>query len=189
MRVVAGKCRSLPLKAVPGKGTRPTTDRIKETLFNIIQSAIPDAMVLDLFAGSGALGIEALSRGAAFAWFVDSDRKAVEIVQQNLAFTKLTPDADVLHMQAVDAIRILSGKGLHLDIVFLDPPYGRDLEKEALIEFHKASCTDKDTLFIVEAAIDTSFSWLEEEGYSCIKEKQYKTNKHLFIKQSSGEKL
>ena len=95
MRVVAGKCRSLPLKAVPGKTARPTTDRIKETLFNIIQAYIPGARVLDLFAGSGALGIEALSRGAASAVFVDADRKAVETIRDNLRFTKLTSCAEV----------------------------------------------------------------------------------------------
>ena len=187
MRVIAGSARRLKLVAPYGLDTRPTQDIIKETLFNIIQSYIPDANVLDLFSGSGALGIEALSRGAAHAWFVDSERKAADTIQQNLAFTKLTADSDIMHMQAADAIRILSGKKIHIDLVFLDPPYGRELEKDALIAFRSASCTDADTLFVVEAASDTSFSWLEEEGYSCIKEKIYKTNKHLFIKQLSGE--
>ena len=182
MRVIAGKCRSLPLKAVPGKNTRPTTDRIKETLFNIIQTRVEGAKILDLFAGSGALGIEALSRGAAYVWFSDSDRKAADIVRENLAFTKLEDSAEVLHMYSTDAIRYLSGKGEILDIVFLDPPYDKDLEKEALHAFRSSGCIDADTLFVIEAAIGTSFSWLEEEGYTCVKEKNYKTNKHLFVR-------
>ncbi|MBQ7581421.1 MAG: RsmD family RNA methyltransferase, partial [Lachnospiraceae bacterium] len=94
MRVIAGKCRSLLLKSVPGNTTRPTTDRIKETLFNILQSDIPGALFLDLFAGSGAIGIEALSRGAAHAWFVDHDPKAVRVIRDNLKFTRLEEDAD-----------------------------------------------------------------------------------------------
>ena len=189
MRVVAGKCRSLPLKAVPGKTARPTTDRIKETLFNIIQAYIPGARVLDLFAGSGALGIEALSRGAASAVFVDADRKAVETIRDNLRFTKLTSCAEVLHMQAEDAARLFSEKKKTFDVVFLDPPYGKDLEREALSAFAQGSCTHAETLFIVEASAGTSFSWLEEEGFYCAKEKIYKTNKHLFIYRHSGEPI
>ena len=78
MRVIAGKCRSLPLKTVPGRQTRPTTDRIKETLFNMLQPYLPDARFLDLFAGSGAIGIEALSRGAASVAFVDRSARSLQ---------------------------------------------------------------------------------------------------------------
>ena len=89
MRVIAGKARRLPLKTVPGQNTRPTTDRIKETLFNMIQDELYGIRFLDLFAGSGAIGIEALSRGAARAVFVEDDRRAVSCIQENLAFTRL----------------------------------------------------------------------------------------------------
>ena len=187
MRVIAGKCRSMPLKSVPGNSTRPTTDRIKETLFNVIQTYVPGACVLDLFSGSGALGIEALSRGARHAWFVDSDRRAIQIIKENLAFTKLSQDADVLHMQAADAIRELSRTGAVMDVVFLDPPYGCGLEREAMAVFRENRCTDESTMYIIESAAETSFSWLEEEGFWCVKEKIYKTNKHLFIKERAGE--
>ena len=96
MRVIAGKCRSLPLKTVPGRQTRPTTDRIKETLFNMLSNDIPRCRFLDVFSGSGAIGIEALSRGAAMAVFVENSRKAVECINKNLAFTKLADRAQVL---------------------------------------------------------------------------------------------
>ena len=83
MRVIAGKARRLPLKTVPGMDTRPTTDRIKETLFNMLQPELLDSRFLDLFSGSGAIGIEALSRGAAFAVFVEKNPKAVECIKEN----------------------------------------------------------------------------------------------------------
>ena len=186
MRVIAGKCRSLPLKSVPGKTTRPTTDRIKETLFNILQSYVPGSAFLDLFAGSGAIGIEALSRGAAHAWFVEQDRSAVRIIRDNLRFTRLEEDADVLQMNAADAAVRLAGR-MVFDVVFMDPPYDQNLEKEVLQSFRHASCIDGDTLFVIEASLDTSFDWLEEYGYTLIKEKKYKTNKHAFIKLSKGD--
>ena len=89
MRVIAGKARRLALKTVPGMETRPTTDRIKETLFNILQPEIPDCRFLDLFSGSGGIGIEALSRGAESAVFVEKNPKACTCIRENLTFTKL----------------------------------------------------------------------------------------------------
>ncbi len=185
MRVIAGKCRSLPLRSVPGKTTRPTTDRIKETLFNILQGYIPGAAFLDLFAGSGAIGIEALSRGASHAWFVEHDRNAVRIIQENLRFTRLSQDADVLQLDAADAAFRLNGTTV-FDVVFLDPPYGQELEQTVLRSFRHAACIHEDTLFVIEASLDTEFGWLKECGYDLIKEKCYKTNKHIFAKPAKG---
>lgn len=187
MRVIAGKCRSLPLKTLPGKDTRPTTDRIKETLFNILQNDIPGCRFLDLFSGSGAIGIEALSRGAESCCFVDKSRQAVSIINDNLRFTKLENQATVLQMDVMSAIRYLSGQA-PFDVVFLDPPYLHDLEKEALETLRTAPCVTGDTLFVVEASIKNDFSWLDNSGYTCIKWKTYKTNEHLFLRlDSAGE--
>ncbi len=185
MRVIAGKCRSLPLKSVPGKSTRPTTDRIKETLFNILQSHIPGAVFLDLFAGSGAIGIEALSRGAGEAWFVEHDRSAVRIIRENIRFTRLEANAHVLQMNAVDAAEMLAGKAV-FDVVFLDPPYDQGLEKTVLESFCGSGCIHSDTLFVIEASLNTGFDWLENCGYMMLKEKCYKTNKHVFVKPIKG---
>ena len=110
MRVIAGKARRLPLKTLPGADTRPTTDRIKETLFNILQPELLDCRFLDLFSGSGAIGIEALSRGARKAVFVEKNPKACACIRDNLAFTKLAPDGQVMNMDVLQALRSLEGE-------------------------------------------------------------------------------
>ena len=110
MRVIAGSARSLPLRTIEGTDTRPTQDRIKETLFNMLQSDIPGCKFLDLYSGSGAIGIEALSRGAAKAVLVENSKKAVECIKDNLTFTKLADKADVMEMDVLSAINRLKGK-------------------------------------------------------------------------------
>jgi 16S rRNA (guanine966-N2)-methyltransferase len=179
MRVIAGKCRSMPLKTVEGMDTRPTTDRIKETLFNILMPEIPGCHFLDLFAGSGGIGIEALSRGASSCCFVDNSRKAVNVIRGNLMFTKLDRSATVLQMDAVSAAGALSGS---FDVIFMDPPYGRGLEKDVLARLRTSDCIADDAIFIVEASLDTDFSWAEELGYKVTRDKLYKTNKHVFLR-------
>ena len=109
MRVIAGKARRLNLKTIPGNETRPTTDRIKETLFNILQPEIPGCRFLDLFSGSGAIGIEALSRGAEYAVFVEKNPKACTCIRENLSFTKLTDGGKLLNMDVLQALRSLEG--------------------------------------------------------------------------------
>ena len=121
MRVIAGQWRGRPLKAPPGAATRPTSDRVREALFSILAARIPDARVLDLFAGSGALGLEALSRGAQSAVFVDDAAAATRAIQANL--DTLGADADV---RKIDALRFLTAArdhGAQYDLIFLDPPY------------------------------------------------------------------
>ena len=124
MRVIAGTARSMPLKCIEGLDTRPTTDRIKETLFNMLQPEIPGCRFLDLFGGSGAIGIEALSRGADFAAFAENNKKAYECILANLAFTRLADRSRVFFMDALGALRVMEEDG-PFDLIFLDPPYGR----------------------------------------------------------------
>ena len=128
MRVIAGSARSLPLRTIEGTDTRPTQDRIKETLFNMLQSDIPGCKFLDLYSGSGAIGIEALSRGAAKAVLVENSKKAVECIKDNLTFTKLADKADVMEMDVLSAINRLKGKDV-FSIVYMDPPYSNDYER------------------------------------------------------------
>jgi 16S rRNA (guanine966-N2)-methyltransferase len=118
MRVIAGIARGVPLTAPRGKNTRPITDRVKETLFAILGERVPDARVLDLYAGSGAIGIEALSRGAASAEFVERDRAALSALRANLERTKLTGS-----VHEVDVERFLARAEGPWDLVVLDPPY------------------------------------------------------------------
>ena len=101
MRIIAGTARSLPLKTIEGKETRPTTARIKETLFNIIQQDVPDSYFLDLFAGSGQIGLEAVSRGAAYAFFIENAKNAASCIADNLAFTKFDIQCNLLQMDVL----------------------------------------------------------------------------------------
>ena len=121
MRVVAGAYRGRRLVAPPGDATRPTSDRVREALFSVLGPSVSGARVLDLFAGSGALGLEALSRGAAAAVFVDHAPAAVKAVRANLA--ALGIEAEVRRMEACAALRAAAGRGEAYDLVFLDPPY------------------------------------------------------------------
>lgn len=180
MRVIAGKARRLPLKTLPGADTRPTTDRIKETLFNILQPELLDCRFLDLFSGSGAIGIEALSRGAQKAVFVEKNPKACACIRDNLAFTKLAPDGQIMNMDVLQALRSLEGEG-PFDCIFMDPPYGMDLERSALEYLSGSALADENTLIIVEAELHTDFSYVEEMGYELTRSKEYKTNKHVFL--------
>ena len=181
MRVIAGKCRSLRLKTPPGTDVRPTTDRIKETLFNIINNRIPGCDFLDLFCGSGAIGIEALSRGARSAVFVDSSRESLDFTGENLKFTGLSPDARVLRSDAAGAVRTLFKEGMRFDVVFMDPPYSRGLEKTVLEELASYDLLKEDGIIIVEASEDTDFSYHESLSFELSREKYYGSNKHVFI--------
>ena len=183
MRIIAGTARSLPLKTIEGKDTRPTTDKTKETLFNVMQFDVPGAYVLDLFAGSGQIGLEALSRGAAYAVFVENSRKAASCIEDNIHFAKFDKVSRLMMTDAVTAVRTLEGK-YKFDIVFMDPPYNKELEKEVLITLSDSDILKDDTLIVVEASNDTDFDYLTELGYEIVKEKIYKTNKHVFIKRA-----
>lgn len=123
MRVVAGTAKGHPLKAPKGPDTRPTSGRVKEAVFSSLQADLPGARVLDLFAGSGALGIEALSRGAAEATFVESDRRAQSAIHANLTTTRLGDNATVVGREVVTALGSLAANGAIFDVVMIDPPY------------------------------------------------------------------
>lgn len=180
MRVIAGKARRLQLKTPPGKDTRPTTDRIKETLFNMIQDELYDISFLDLFSGSGAIGIEALSRGARRACFVEQNKIAVDIIKENLMFTHLEEQAEVMNCTALSAVNRLQGKGL-FHVVFMDPPYGKNLEIEILKNPAFYHILQEKALIIVEADLKTNLYGDELQGFRILKEKIYKTNKHIFL--------
>ena len=175
MRVIAGTARSLRLETIDTMDTRPTTDRIKETLFNIISRELPDCTFLDLFSGSGAIAIEALSRGAKQAVLVEQNRKA--------EFTKLKDKARVITGDCVAAIDSLERSGLVFDIIFMDPPYGKLLEKQVLNRLASSGIVDKNTWIIVESDLDTEYDYLTDIGYEIDRVKKYKTNNHTFIQE------
>lgn len=180
MRIIAGKGRRLPLKTVAGMDTRPTTDRIKETLFNMLQPSIPGCVFLDLFAGSGQIGLEAVSRGADQAVFVEQNRKAAECIRENIVFTRFDSQCTLLAMDVLAALRSLEGRQ-YFDIVFMDPPYHKELELSVLEYLAGSRLIDEDSLIVVEAALDTDVSRAVQLGYTVDKVKQYKTNQHVFL--------
>lgn len=148
MRVVAGKARGLTLKTLDGDSTRPTRDMVKEALFNIIAEKIPDAVFLDMFAGSGAIGIEALSRGAKKTYFIDSNKDAISIINQNLNKAKFNDNSVVLcgdFLKALDRI-----KNEKFDVVFIDPPYNKELGVKAIEEIYKRNILQVDGIIIYE---------------------------------------
>ena len=157
MRIIAGTARSLPLKTIEGLETRPTTDKIKETLFNMLQNDVPGCYFLDLFAGSGQLGIEALSRGAAECLFVDSARDSVRLVQENLRRCGLA--ARVLQC---DALGILKS-GEKFDLIFLDPPYGSGLEAKAIETVKEFDILSRGGIMVVETRPETALPVLPPE--------------------------
>ncbi len=181
MRVIAGTARRLTLKTLPGRDTRPTTDRIKETLFNMLQPDLYDAAFLDLFAGSGQIGIEALSRGASSAVFVDNSRVAAACIKENLSHTHFTERSRVIMSDAIGALRRLDG-AKPFQIIFMDPPYLCSLERQVLEYLTHTTLADENTLIVVEGDLDTPFDYLDELGYEIVKRKEYKTNLHMFLR-------
>ncbi len=186
MRVIAGTARRLKLKTLPGTATRPTQDIIKETCFNVLQNAVMGSRFLDLFAGSGAIGIEALSRGADYAVFVENSRKAVSVIEENLEHTHLREKARIMTGDALTAVHQL-GAEKPFDLVYLDPPYGKELEKAVLSYLAGSPVIHEDTILVMELLRDTDCSYLSELGFAVWKDKPYKTNRHVFFRRAAKE--
>ncbi|MFA9463731.1 MAG: 16S rRNA (guanine(966)-N(2))-methyltransferase RsmD [Velocimicrobium sp.] len=182
MRVISGSARRIQLTTPEGLNTRPTTDRIKETLFNMIQNYLADARFLDLFSGSGAIGIEAISRGANEAVFVENNREALHAIEKNLEKTGFKEQANILSMDYLGALKVLDGRRDAFDVIFMDPPYNLDFEKKVLEYLVASTILRKDTLIIFEASLQTEISFVEALGYEIYKIKEYKTNQHIFLK-------
>lgn len=182
MRVIAGTARSLRLKTPDGMDTRPTTDRIKETLFNMLQPYLSDALFIDLYSGSGGIGIEALSRGARHAYFIENNRNALACIADNLQFTHFTDQATVLKQDVLSALSGIREK--EADIIFMDPPYDKGHEKQVLQILGSHPYVTERTLIVIEASFESDFSYLEQMGFSLMKEKCYKTNKHVFCRRA-----
>lgn len=151
VRVIAGKYRSRKLLAPAGTATRPTSDRLRETLFNVVAPSVEGSTWLDLFAGSGAIGIEALSRGAAMVYLVESSSRAVQAIRRNLATLKIERAYEILTQEAVAALRLLESRGVACDFCFLDPPYRKvDEYAEVLGVFGESNLLRQGALVIAE---------------------------------------
>ena len=147
MRVISGIARGTKLDSRESISTRPTLDRIKENMFNLIQDKVRDSVVLDLFAGSGQLGIEALSRGADRAYFCDIDREDIVFLNKNIAKTRLTEKSIVLNEDFKKVLNIVNTK---FDLIFIDPPYKSNFVEESINLIYEKSILNDDGLIIIE---------------------------------------
>ncbi len=173
MRVITGKARGVVLKTPDGMKTRPTADRVKEALFSIIQFDIPTAKVLDLFGGTGQLGIEALSRGATRAVFVDAGEDACRLIRENLRRTRLESSAMVIRS---DYLQFLKTNKESFDIIFLDPPYAEVFLENALKMITEIDILQSGGIIVTERPLGKDLPW-EFEGYT--RSKDYKYGKVL----------
>lgn len=162
MRVVSGTAKGRPLKAVPGTGTRPTTDKVKEAVFSMIGPYFEGGNVLDLFAGSGGLGIEALSRGMDKGVFIDLEPKSIEVVRANLKATSLDSKAEVYRNEAGRALKLLAKRAYQFDLVFLDPPYRMKNVDELMLMMQENNMLTEDATIVVE--YDASHEYEETIG-------------------------
>lgn len=179
MRVISGSARGKKLLCAEGLDIRPTLDRVKESIFNMIAFDTPDASVLDLFSGSGALGIEALSRGAKNAVFVDLSPNSIDITKKNLALTHLEDKATVIKQDALDFVKNTTYK---FDIIFLDPPYESSIYDDIIREIKKSEILNPKGFIIVEAdsVLTPPF---ESEPFKIHREKKYGRVKILVMKE------
>lgn len=152
MRVISGSARGKVLEAVPGMDTRPTTDRVKESVFNILQFRVIGANMLDLFAGTGQMGIEALSRGAKHAVFVDESPKAISVITKNVTAARVQDRAEIIRTDFKQALTRLHGQ--KFDIIFLDPPYGGDILNSALKSVESFDILSTDGIIICESSVE-----------------------------------
>lgn len=173
MRVITGKARGVQLKTPEGMLTRPTTDRVKEALFSIINFEIPGAKVLDLFGGTGQLGIEALSRGAKSAVFVDAREEACKLIRENLKRTKLEQDAAVVRSDYLDYLERCREQ---FNIIFLDPPYAEVFLENSLNRITEIDILQSNGIIVTERPLGKELPW-ELAGYT--RSRDYKYGKTL----------
>ena len=169
MRVITGKARGVVLKTPEGMQTRPTADRVKEAIFSIIQFEIPGTKVLDLFGGTGQLGIEALSRGAQSAVFVDAGEAACKLIKENLRRTKLEEQGRVVRS---DYLQYLSGCREKFDIILLDPPYAEVFLENSLNRISEIDILQTNGIIVTERPLDKELTW-ELPGFSRSKDYKY----------------
>lgn len=182
MRVISGTAGGRRLKTLDGNATRPTTDKVKEALFSIIQNYIPSATVLDLFAGSGSLGIEAVSRGAEKAVLVDKSRAALSVIRQNVSALSFEGSTEVFGM---DALSFIENTDKLFDIIFIDPPYSAGLYSKVFEGILKHNVLKKGGILCIEYNNTVSFDLPKE--YEVFKTRQYGSIFLMFAKTKEDE--
>ena len=184
MRVISGKAKGTKLSSIESISTRPTLDRVKESLFNIISDKLREKIVLDLFAGSGALGIEAISRGAKKAYFCDNNIDAIKKINENLSKTHFESYAEVIYGDYKKCIKSIKDK---LDIIFIDPPYKDNLSVESVNVISEKGILNKDGIMIIETdEICRDKRGLENiKNIQIVDERKYGRVNLIFIKEEN----
>lgn len=168
MRIIAGEKRGRKLLEFDGFDVRPTTDRVKESVFNIIQGFIRESVVLDLFSGSGALALEALSRGAKSACCVDIDKRSIDIIKRNVSAVGYEDRCEIVHKSCFD---FLKAAGRRFDIILLDPPYNKGFIEAVLLDIQKYGVLNKGGIIVLES--DSTDFHGEAEGLTIYRQKKY----------------
>jgi len=150
MRVISGTKKGLPLKAVPGTHTRPTTDKVKESIFNMIGPYFDGGLSVDLFAGSGGLGIESLSRGIDVCIFIEKDAKAIATINENLKKCRLEQQSEIYRIDATRAVKAFEKRGLKIDLLFVDPPYQKVSYYDLVSTIVEKGCMNKTGIIMCE---------------------------------------
>jgi len=183
MRIISGKARGTKLYTLEGENTRPTLDRVREALFNIIQLEIPDSVVLDLFAGSGAVGLEFASRGSKKVYMCDNSKKAIEIINRNIEKTHMQEKVDLYNCDF--KITISKIKEEKIDIVYLDPPYKTDYIKQALENLLELKSINEETLIIAETdELEKVLKDIEILNLGIIDQRKYGRANIIFLKRA-----
>ena len=180
MRVVSGTARGCKLQPVPGMNTRPTTDRVKENVFNLIQDHVRGARALDLFAGTGQLGIEALSRGAQSCDFVERDKAAYAVAEKNIRAARVADRATLHRAEAADFVARAAGR--KFDLIFLDPPYGGVILENALLQIETFDILSTDGIIICESAVGDRFA----HGFEVVRERRYGATMITVLRRQNG---
>lgn len=178
MRVISGALKGKRLLSPKGLDTRPTADRLKETLFNIVQGRIYESKFLDIFSGTGSIGIEALSRGAKKVVFIDSSHECGELIKKNLAGTAVLSKADIITANFTNALNRLGNKSEKFDIIFLDPPYYNELTEKTLIAIIENNLLEKGGIIISEQGSKDPV--LDFDKLCVYDIRDYKTTKFVF---------
>lgn len=179
MKVISGIYKGRNIEGFFIDGTRPTMDRVKESLFSTIQNYIKDSIVLDLFSGSGNLGIEALSEGAKKAYLIDKNKKAVDIIKKNISTIGID-NCHVLNMDYKHSLNYFYENNIKFDLIFLDPPYKTDYIEKALLLIDKYSLIEKDGIIVCES--DDLNKIIYSKEYTKIREKKYGDKYIVIIK-------
>lgn len=183
MRIISGSRRGHKLLEFKGMDVRPTTDRVKEAMFNLIQEYVPGARVLDMFAGSGALSFEALSRGAVFAVLLDSDRNSVEIIKKNAETLRFTDRCSIVNRSCFEYLKSFTGEGF--DIVFMDPPYNKGFIEPAIQAAAESGAVSKNGIIVLES--DSTDFRDEYPGFLMLKQRRYGRTYITVYRRTEGE--